>query len=85
MNYKFIETESELNNICDDLLKEKIIGVDLEADSMHCFKEKICLIQIATAKQAFLLDPFEFKGISPFLKVLENHDIIKLLRLLNIE
>jgi len=58
LNYKFIETESELNNICDDLLKEKIIGVDLEADSMHCFKERICLIQIATAKQAFLIDPF---------------------------
>lgn len=78
MNYKFIESESELENICHELLEEKIIGVDLEADSMHCFKEKICLIQIATAKQAFLLDPFEFKGISPFLKVLENHDIIKI-------
>ena len=79
MNYKFIESESELENICHELLEEKIIGVDLEADSMYCFKEKICLIQIATAKQAFLIDPFEFKGISPFLKVLENHDIIKLI------
>ncbi len=77
MNYKFIESESELENICHKLLEEKIIGVDLEADSMHCFKEKICLIQIATAKQAFLIDPFEFKEISPFLKVLENHDTIK--------
>jgi len=78
LNYKFIETELELENICDNLLKEKIIGVDLEADSMHCFKEKICLIQIATAKQAFLIDPFELKEISAFLKVLENHDIIKI-------
>ncbi|MCP4670342.1 MAG: ribonuclease D [Desulfobacula sp.] len=78
MNYKFIESESELENISNTLLKEKIIGVDLEADSMHCFKEKICLIQIATAKQAFLIDPFEFKKISPFLKVLENSNIIKI-------
>jgi ribonuclease D len=78
LNYKFIESESELDNICDKLSKEKIIGVDLEADSMHCFKEKICLIQIATAKQAFLIDPFELKDISPFLKVLENQDTIKI-------
>ncbi len=78
MNYKFIESESELQNICDDLLKEKVIGVDLEADSMYCFKEKICLIQIATDKQAFLIDPFELKEISPFLKVLETKDIIKI-------
>ncbi|MEN8211431.1 MAG: HRDC domain-containing protein [Thermodesulfobacteriota bacterium] len=77
LNYKFIETEVELRNICDDFLKEKVIGVDLEADSMYCFTEKICLIQIATAEQAFLIDPFELKGISPFLKILENPDIIK--------
>ena len=77
MNYKFIKNESQLENICDNLLKEKIIGVDLEADSMYCFREKICLIQIATAGEAFLIDPFELKAISPFLKILENPDIIK--------
>jgi len=78
LNYQFIESESELQKICEDLLKEKMIGVDLEADSMYCFKEKICLIQIATDRQAFLIDPFEIKEISPFLKVLENRDIIKI-------
>jgi len=77
LNYKFIDSDAELKNVSDDLLRQKIIGVDLEADSMYCFKEKICLIQVATAKQAFLIDPFEIKEISPFLRVLENKDIIK--------
>ena len=77
MNYKFIESDEELKTVCDDLLKERIISVDLEADSMHCFKEKICLIQIATDKQAFLIDPFKIKKIPPFIKVLENKDVIK--------
>jgi ribonuclease D len=77
LNYIFIRSESELENCCKVLLKEKVIGVDLEADSLHCFKERICLIQIATANQAFLIDPFELKKISPFLKILENSDIIK--------
>lgn len=76
MNYKFIESETELQQVCEDLLKEKIIGVDLEADSMHCFKEKICLIQIATEKQAYLIDPFEIKAAPFFIRVLENSDVM---------
>ena len=77
MNYKFIESDTELKNVCDALLSEKIIAVDLEADSMYCFKEKICLIQIATAKEAFLVDPFKIKEVSSFLKILENDDVMK--------
>jgi len=77
LKYKFIDSDAELKNVCDDLLKEKIIGVDLEADSMHCFKEKICLIQVATAKEAFLIDPFEIKEVSSFINMLENNDVIK--------
>jgi len=77
LNYKFIESDIELKNVCDALLSEKIIGVDLEADSMYCFKEKICLIQIATATEAFLVDPFKIKDFSPFITVLENKDVMK--------
>ena len=78
MNYRFIESKEELQQICDNFLKEEVIGVDLEADSLYCFKEKICLIQIATADEAFLIDPFVLKEISPFLNILENKDIIKI-------
>nr|MDA3791685.1 ribonuclease D [Desulfobacula sp.] len=77
MTYKFIESDAELTDVCEGLLKEKIIAVDLEADSMHCFKEKICLIQIASAKEAFLIDPFKIKEVSSFLNLLENNDVIK--------
>ncbi len=77
MNYKFIESEAELENICGNLLKENVIGVDLEADSLHCFEERICLIQIAAEKEVFLIDPFEFKDLSCFLEILENSSIIK--------
>lgn len=76
MNYKFIESEIELQQVCENLLKEKTIGVDLEADSMHCFKEKICLIQIATDKEAYLIDPFEIKAAPYFIRVLEDSDVM---------
>ncbi len=78
LNFKFIESDGELETVCKGLGKEKIIGVDLEADSMYCFKEKICLIQIAGKDQAFLVDPFLISDFSPFVALLKNPDMVKI-------
>lgn len=34
-----------------------LIGVDTEADSFHSYREKVCLVQISTADEDFLVDP----------------------------
>lgn len=78
LKYRFIQSDQELSQVCDQLAQEPIIGVDLEADSMHCFQEKICLIQIATESEAFLVDPFIISDFSAFSAILENPDIIKI-------
>ena len=77
LQFTFIESDADLADACYRLLSQPIIGVDLEADSMHSFKEKICLIQIATKDEAFLVDPFTIDNFSPLVAVLENPDIIK--------
>ncbi len=77
MDFQFIASDEALENVCADLLGETIICVDLEADSMHCFKEKICLIQIATTDRAFLIDPFEFDSLAPFIRLLEDGQVKK--------
>ncbi|MCA1794629.1 MAG: HRDC domain-containing protein [Desulfobacteraceae bacterium] len=77
LQFTFIESDADLAGACAQLSKQAIIGVDLEADSMHSFKEKICLIQIATKEEAFLVDPFTIADFSPFVQVLENPAIIK--------
>jgi ribonuclease D len=77
LSFTFIESDADLENACKRMSEYAIIGVDLEADSMHSFKEKICLIQIATGDEAFLVDPFTITDFSPFVAVLENPGIIK--------
>ncbi|WP_035241601.1 ribonuclease D [Desulfobacter vibrioformis] len=77
MVYQFVTTDTELSQVCLKLQPCKIIGVDLEADSMHCFSEKICLIQIAGPSQAWLVDPFLINDFSPFSRILEDPNIIK--------
>lgn len=79
LSFTFIESDADLEDACKRMSEYSIIGVDLEADSMHSFKEKICLIQIATGDEAFLVDPFTINQFSPFVAVLENPEIIKVL------
>jgi ribonuclease D len=77
LQFTFIESDADLEGACKRISQHTIIGVDLEGDSMHSFKEKICLIQVATKDEAFLVDPFTIHNFSPFVEVLENPDIIK--------
>ncbi len=69
----FITSDSQLSAMCEQLAGQKIIAVDLEADSMHCFAEKICLIQVAEKD----IDPFEISDMSPFVAILEDPCIVK--------
>lgn len=42
---------------------EPRIAIDLEADSLHSYREKVCLVQISTAARTAVLDPLAAPGI----------------------
>ena len=75
--YQLIETLLELENILDLFKKEKVIAVDLEADSMYHFKEKVCLIQMATPEINVVIDPLKIHDLSPLRSLFENPGIKK--------
>ena len=75
--YLLVKDESNLGHIAAALEKEKAIGVDLEADSMFHYQEKICLIQISTSIQNILVDPLFLEDLSALLPVFANPDIRK--------
>lgn len=77
MDYQFIASDEALEAACHALRSEPLIGVDLEADSMHSFTEKICLIQVAGSSSAYLIDPFLVSDFSAFTALLEDPDMIK--------
>jgi ribonuclease D len=73
-----IDTAAELEEIARSLEKEKTAAVDLEADSMYHYKEKVCLIQIATEKISVVIDPLAIKDLSPLKLIFSNPDIKKI-------
>lgn len=52
------------------------IAVDTEADSLHAYPEKVCLIQISTAEGDRLVDPLAGFDIDPLLDALNAHVLI---------
>ena len=78
LNYTIIDTRSALAALARNLQKQKIIGVDLEADSLYHFKEKVCLIQIAAKDSNIVIDPLKIKDLSALKPVFKNADVQKI-------
>jgi ribonuclease D len=61
------------------LCKEDIIALDIEADSLHHYSPKVCLIQISTRRDTFIIDPLAIETIDPLRSLLVDRKIKKVL------
>lgn len=77
--YLLVKNRSALSRIATELKKETSIGVDLEADSLFHYQEKVCLIQISTPSKNFLVDPLSLDDLSPLSPVFSDPNIQKVL------
>ena len=77
-SYEWIDTPGPLEGVARILGQAETIGVDLEADSMYHYFEKVCLVQIATESAAYLIDPLALKDLSPLRPVFSNRRIRKI-------
>lgn len=77
-NFRIINTSSGLKDIINELDGQKILAVDLEADSMYHFKEKVCLLQMATEHTWLVIDPLAVGDLSPLKPVFSNPSVTKI-------
>jgi ribonuclease D len=52
------------------------LALDTEADSLHAYPEKVCLIQISTAAGDELVDPLAKINLDPLFAALNAHELI---------
>jgi len=71
-----IGTEQKLADFLPVLRAAAWVAVDTEADSLHAYPEKLCLIQISTAAGDELVDPLAGMDIDPLLDALAGHELI---------
>ena len=75
--FEFVDTPSGLDIVLKSLRGVDAIAVDLEADSMFHFQEKVCLIQIASLRHLFIVDPIQVKDLSALKPLFGNHRVKK--------
>jgi ribonuclease D len=72
-----IETSDVLITAAAEISEHPAIAIDLEADSMYHFQEKVCLIQVAADRSIFLIDPLQIDNLEPLSSVFANPGICK--------
>jgi ribonuclease D len=55
----WVDNPIKLSRAGNDISSTSVIGIDTEYDSLRYFREKLCLIQIKTEKNTYLLDPLD--------------------------
>src|SRR5437667_6178535 len=71
-----IDTEQKLTGFLPTLHAATWVAVDTEADSLHAYPEKVCLIQISTVAGDALIDPLARLSLDPLLDALSGHQLI---------
>ncbi len=76
VDFQYVDSPAALAKLVDAALTTENIGLDSEADSLHHYQEKVCLLQISFAKQNFIIDPLADIDISPLLLCLTDKELI---------
>lgn len=71
-----VDTEERLQAFLPVVRSASWVAVDTEADSLHAYPEKVCLIQISTRAGDKLVDPLAGFSIDPLLDALGGHVLI---------
>lgn len=69
--YRFLDRVRDIEEYLSSLGSQPALALDLEADSLYSYQEKVCLIQISTATGNVVLDPLRARaglhGLGPLL------------------
>jgi ribonuclease D len=73
---RVIDTELKLAGYLPAVRAAAWVAVDTEADSLHAYPEKLCLLQISTPAGDELVDPLSGIGLPPLFAALDQHELI---------
>jgi len=74
---KWIENQPALDEAIAHVASAPQLAVDTEADSLHSYFDKVCLIQLSVPDEDFIVDPLTGVDLAPFGAVLADPAITK--------
>ncbi len=61
-----------------DLSAQPRVAVDTESNSLHAFRERVCLVQFSTPQKDYVLDPLVIQDLSALAPLFANPEIEKI-------
>lgn len=79
MNKTFltVENEEDLAKLCEQLKDSDWIAVDTEFERVRTYYPELCLIQVANADVAAIIDPIAISNLDAFFEILYDESITK--------
>ena len=71
-----IANSSQLNELLPRLGWAARVALDTEADSLHCYREKLCLVQMSIPGGDFIVDPLAGVDLASLRQVLADKEIV---------
>jgi ribonuclease D len=71
-----VSEDLTFHELLEELTSQSQIALDTEADSLHCYFEKLCLIQIGWPGKLQLLDPLAKLSLPDFFEALRGKRLI---------
>jgi ribonuclease D len=67
----------DLEALAARLARERTLAVDTESNSLHAYRERLCLVQFSTPKEDAIVDPLAVPDLTPLAGVLGDPKIQK--------
>ena len=74
--YVYIDAAGPLRDLTRRLSDARRIALDTEADSLHSYRQKVCLIQLSINGATYVVDPLARIDLEPFFDVLAGRRMI---------
>ncbi len=71
-----IDSDGSLQGLLPRLRSAQVVALDTEADSLHAYPEKLCLIQISIEGEDLLIDPLSGMNLAPLWNELRSHVLV---------
>lgn len=74
---KLVTRGGSLRRLVERLAREPILAVDTESNSLHAYREQVCLIQFSTPGEDYLVDPLALEDLGPLASLFSDPAIEK--------
>ncbi len=76
--YRYVDHPAAWEKCLRDLEAQDRLAIDIESNSMYVLHEEICLVQISTPEQDYIIDPLLNLNLSPLGEILADPQIEKI-------